>query len=74
MVSERVAREEVTRVRKEIARGRTLAGLIGQLWKQAEDLARNAGKSKKSQTSHRNRCGAQKKAGLKSYTLPLSKG
>lgn len=47
MVSERVAREDAPRVREEIARGRTLAGLMGQLWKQAEDLARNAGESKK---------------------------
>lgn len=47
MVSERVAREDAPRVREEIARGRTLAGLIGRLWQQAEELARNAGETKK---------------------------
>jgi len=39
MVSSRVAREDVPRVREEIAKGKVLDGLIGQLWKLAEDLA-----------------------------------
>lgn len=47
MVSDRVAREEVSRVREEIARGKRLEGLIGQLWKLAEELARDAGDAKK---------------------------
>jgi hypothetical protein len=47
MVSERVAREDVPRVREEIARGQTLARLIGRLWTQAEALARDAGDVKK---------------------------
>ena len=47
MVSERIAREDVSRVREELARGQTLSQLIGQLWQQAEDLARAAGDVKK---------------------------
>lgn len=47
MVSSRVPREDVSRVREEISRGKQLDGLIGQLWKLAEDLARNAGDAKK---------------------------
>jgi len=47
MVSSRVPREDVPRVREEISRGKQLDGLIGQLWKLAEDLARNAGDVKK---------------------------
>jgi len=47
MVSDRVAREDAPRVREEIARGRLLDGLIGRLWKLAEDLAREAGGTKK---------------------------
>ena len=51
MVSERVAREDAHRVREEIARGKLLDGLIGQLWKLAEDLARDAGDIKKKKSS-----------------------
>jgi hypothetical protein len=51
MVSDRVAREDVPRVREEIAKGKLLNGLIGQLWKLAEDLARNAGDAKKKRSS-----------------------
>ena len=47
MVSSRVAREDAPRVREEIARGKRLDELIGQLWKLAETLARDAGESKK---------------------------
>lgn len=47
MVSSRVAREDAPRVRDEISRGKQLNGLIGQLWKLAEDMARNAGDAKK---------------------------
>ena len=47
MVSERVTQEDAPRVRDEIARGKVLDRLIGQLWKVAEDLARNAGDIKK---------------------------
>jgi hypothetical protein len=39
MVSSRVAREDVQRVRQEIARGKRLAVLIDQLWKRAEEMA-----------------------------------
>ncbi len=55
MVSSRVAREEVPRVRSEIARGKQLDGLIGQLWKLAEDLARDAGDTKKKSSSRSTR-------------------
>jgi len=51
MVSERVPREDVPRVREEIARGKALDGLLGQLWKLAEDLARSAGDVKKKRSS-----------------------
>jgi len=47
MVSSRVPREDVNRVRGEISRGKQLDGLIGQLWELAESLARNAGDAKK---------------------------
>jgi hypothetical protein len=47
MVSDRVARDDVPRVREEIARGKLLDGLIDRLWELAEDLARNAGDAKK---------------------------
>ena len=47
MVSSRVRREDAPRVREEIARGKVLDNLIGQLWKLAEDLARDAGDAKK---------------------------
>ncbi len=46
MVSERIPREDVHRVREEIARGKRLDGLLGQLWKLAEEMARGAGDSK----------------------------
>ena len=52
MVSERVAREDAHRVREEIARGKRLDGLVRELWKLAEDLARDAGDAKK-KSSHR---------------------
>ena len=55
MVSERVAREDAPRVREEIARGQTLAGLMDQLWKQAEALARNAGDVKKKKSGRSTR-------------------
>jgi len=51
MISDRVAREDVPRVRREIGRGKLLDGLIGQLWRLAEDLARNAGGIKKKRSS-----------------------
>jgi len=51
MISDRVAREDVPRVRREIGRGKLLDGLIGQLWRLAEDLARNAGGIKKKSSS-----------------------
>lgn len=54
MVSDRVAREDVPRVREDIARGKRLDGLIDHLWKLAEDLAREAGDTKK-KTSRRSR-------------------
>ena len=47
MVSSRVPREDAPRVREEISRGKRLEGLIGQLWKLAADMARNAGDAKK---------------------------
>ena len=52
MVSSRVAREDAPRVREEIAKGKRLDSLIGQLWKLAEDMARDAGDIKK-KSSHR---------------------
>lgn len=52
MVSSRVARQDVSRVREEIARGKRLDGLVRELWKLAEDLARDAGDAKK-KSSHR---------------------
>ena len=51
MVSDRVAQEDVPRVREDIARGKGLDGLIGQLWKLAEELAREAGDTKKKKSS-----------------------
>lgn len=51
MVSSRVAREDVTRVREEIARGKQLDGLISQLWKLAEDLACDTGDVKKKRSN-----------------------
>ena len=51
MVSSRIAREDVPRVREEIARGKVLDGLIGRLWQLAEELAREAGGSKKKRSS-----------------------
>ena len=47
MVSSRVPREDALRVREEISRGKRLEGLIGQLWKLAEDMTRNTGDAKK---------------------------
>lgn len=47
MLSSRVPRKDVPRVREEISRGKHLNGLMGQLWKLAEDMARNAGDAKK---------------------------
>lgn len=55
MVSSRVAREEVPRVREEIAKGKVLEGLIGQLWKLAEDLACATGGEKKKSSSRSTR-------------------
>lgn len=51
MVSSRVSREDAPRVREEIARGKRLDELISQLWKLAENLARNAGDSKKKRSN-----------------------
>jgi len=51
MVSERVPRDEVPRVREEIARGQRLEDLIARLWKLAENLAREAGDIKKKRSS-----------------------
>ena len=53
MVSDRVARQDAPRVREEIARGKALGDLIGQLWKLAEALARDAGGLKKKRKSGR---------------------
>lgn len=47
MVSDRIAKKDVARVREEIARGKVLDRLIRQLWSLAEDLARKSGESKK---------------------------
>lgn len=56
MVSSRVAREDAPRVREEIARGKRLNSLISQMWKLAEDMARDAcEKKKKSNRSTRRR-------------------
>lgn len=54
MVSSRVPREDAPRVREEISRGKQLDGLIRQLWKLAEDMARDAGDAKK-KTSNRSK-------------------
>ena len=54
MVSERVAREDVPRVREEIARGKQIENLIRELWALAEGRAREAGDIKK-KNSHRSR-------------------
>lgn len=51
MRSERIATEDVPRVRDEIARGKALDGLVGQLWKLAEGLARDAGDAKKKKSN-----------------------
>jgi hypothetical protein len=47
MVSERVPKEDVPRVREEIANGKRLDDLIGKLWKMSETMARDAGGAKK---------------------------
>ena len=47
MVSSRITREDVPRVREEIARGKQLEELLAQLWRLAEDLARDGGDIKK---------------------------
>ena len=52
MVSTRVAREDAPCVREQIARGKQLDHLIRELWKLAEELARNAAEAKK-KNSHR---------------------
>lgn len=52
MVSERVARNDVPRVREEIGRGKVLDGLIAQLWRLAEDQARDAEGAKKKKSSN----------------------
>jgi len=54
MVSSRVAREDASRVREEIARGKRLTSLLRELWKLAEGLARDAGDAKKKR-SHRSK-------------------
>ncbi len=51
MVSERVSREDAPRVREEIAQGKRLDSLLEQLWKLAENLAREAGNVKKKRSS-----------------------
>ncbi len=51
MVSERVSREDAPRVREEIAKGKRLESLLNQLWQLAENLAREAGNTKKKRTS-----------------------
>lgn len=51
MVSDRIAREDVPRVRDEIARGKVLHRLMGQLWTLAEATARKAGDVKKKSVS-----------------------
>lgn len=55
MVSSRVAREDVPRVKEEIARGKELNGLVGQLWKLAEELAQAAEGAKKKRSSRSTR-------------------
>ena len=55
MVSSRVAREDAPRVREEIARGKQLDRLIGELWKLAEDMARDAGDAKKKNSNRSTR-------------------
>ena len=47
MVSERVPKEDVARVREEIARGKVLDDLLGKLWTLSENLARKSGGKKK---------------------------
>ena len=47
MISSRITREDVPRVREEIARGQQLEVLLAQLWRLAEDLARDGGDIKK---------------------------
>jgi hypothetical protein len=47
MRSERIASEDVPRVRAEIANGKVLDRLVDQLWKLAEGMARDAGDIKK---------------------------
>ena len=51
MVSERVPRDEVPRVREEIVRGKQLDDLIARLWKLAENMARDAGDIKKKRSN-----------------------
>ena len=55
MASSRVAREDAPRVREEIARGRRLDSLIGQLWKLAEEMARDGGDTKKKRSNRSTR-------------------
>ncbi len=49
-VSERVRREDAPRVREELARGETLAGLVEKLWEAAEGAA-GSGRVKKKNSS-----------------------
>lgn len=55
MVSSRIARDDAPRVREEIARGKQLDRLIGELWKLAEDMARDAGDAKKKNSNRSTR-------------------
>ena len=47
MVSERVSREDAPLVREQIAKGKLLDSLLHQLWQLAENMARDAGDTKK---------------------------
>ena len=49
-VSERVRREDAPRVREDLARGETLAGLVEKLWAAAEGTA-GAGRVKKNSSA-----------------------
>lgn len=51
MISSRVAREDAPRVREEIARGKQLNRLVGELWKLAEEWAQAAEGAKKKSLS-----------------------
>jgi len=55
MVSSRIAREDAPRVRAEIARGKQLENLIRELWKLAEDRARDARDAKKKRSNRSTR-------------------